>query len=298
MPSTSSVQASLKTHRVDVLELSSRRRLKRRKDLVCVSTSEQPDSSTEYHCCKGCGEPSPRVYESGWTCLSPNCSQFWSFAKCAPESLRYRHDFLQLRPEPRLFAVGGMPFPLSPARSSAWTQGRSRGPSSDDLRGLHCIQCGRISCRRSPHYLQCQTCYAQIVSPSTVVAAPQLDVTTPVLQDTIVDSSSGIKSVFKTLQDRYSRPMEVVSFLLDEQGDCAVHVVQGLEPEIDEIFTELQRGLSPRDLQQHSWEEVVPFMRHPLHRHTMKGDLLSQQFTFNYGVGYKVSRVSLRPEVS
>lgn len=268
------------------------RRLRKRKDLVCISVSDDSAGRCEgVHHCQTCGDPSPSVYQGDWLCLSPNCSNFWTLADgTAPSKPQLRDEFLLRRKEPDLFVLGGVPFPLAPRSVSG------QGPSCDDLRGLHCLHCGRLSCRRSPHYLQCPSCGAYAGSNSTAaVSAPQINSTTSTLQDAFVDLSSGIRLQFKTMYDGNGQAMEVASFFFNQANDCTVHVIHGSNVLSDDIFERMQIGPPSTVDEPHcndgkaTSEEIVPFKRHPLGRHGMKGELLSQQFAFNYGVGYKVS---------
>lgn len=88
--------------------------------------------------------------------------------------------------------------------------------------------------------------------------------------------------------------MIVFSFTFPDEWmpGCAVHVIQA---DVDAGAPEHQANRLFRLFQEAAWPDdnddtaknLVPFRRHPLSHHMGKGQVLTQQFTCNYGVAYK-----------
>lgn len=183
-----------------------------------------------------------------------------------------------------------MPFSLLPstASDSVLDQGEA-------LRGLHCT-CGRLTCRRYDHYRHCAHCgfIRPCQAASKVHLGPFIKSHTG-LESCKVHSSSGIWAFYIKLA---SDNLAVTSFFFPKSlGGGEVHLIEsinGRQEEADEIFEAMQRGPYWSDNANQFQlpvypREGIPFRRHPLSCHTVKGDLLSQQFTCNYGAEYKHS---------
>lgn len=59
------------------------------------------DMRPEMHQCRSCSQSSYRVYNEGWMCLTPTCSEFWKIGSSAPpDNLTFHPDFLNYRTLP------------------------------------------------------------------------------------------------------------------------------------------------------------------------------------------------------
>ncbi|UZJ55031.1 hypothetical protein CBS101457_004351 [Exobasidium rhododendri] len=245
--------------------------------------------------CPSCGQISPVVFTRGWMCVYPACTSFWNMRGSVPkeDDLTLSSYFLESRPEPLHFQHGGLPFSLEPHVSRADLLDTEQG---DALRGFHCM-CGRLSCRQYADHWRCAHC--GLIKPCTASVrkhVAMLTATTSRMEDSKINAASRIKSEYKRWpQD----DLEVGSYLFPEElGGGSVHVIQSMSANdlvADSIFLEMQKssgeGAGESDDTQSSSKgseaTAVPFRRHPLICGAVKGDLLSQQFTCNYGVEYK-----------
>ncbi|PWN50481.1 hypothetical protein IE53DRAFT_368870 [Violaceomyces palustris] len=261
--------------------------------------------------CRICSQHSPGVYKVGWMCLQPNCPAFWEVEGRAPDpdSLEFVPTFLSTRPTPRQFCLARLPFDLRPVWPARDT--------TDQARGLYCYTCGRLNCKELFHSPICCHCGTVLGNnPMAKVSPPLPDPVEMEINDPVLAKSSGItRRVWIT-----SEGIKVESFHFPRAfGDSRVHLVrrEGLEDGMaDDIFRGLQfnshdlgveeeeqglegegsRGLLPMTTSlgpppsypsRGEGDERIPFRRHPLKHHGMRGKLLSQQFTCNYGKAYK-----------
>ena len=101
--------------------------------------------------CAQCQNPSPRVFELSWACLTPECPMFWTHiggefeGQPMPDNLDYHSSFLDLPPSqplpPGFESVGhaeGVAVEMDPIGITT---------SYTFSRGYHCVNCGRLSCR-------------------------------------------------------------------------------------------------------------------------------------------------------
>lgn len=135
------------------------------------------------------------------------------------------------------------------------------------------MDCGRLNCRELYSNWSCLHCFNSLqpnLSPFLPPPRPQhtaLISDAEVLDDKIQVSSFVVDNLYVTTYTLHLG-----------SGSSRVHIVEALADDLE------ADGLL-RDLQ----SSQVPFRRHPLGRHHLKGRLLCQQFTCNYGTPYKVS---------
>jgi alkylated DNA repair dioxygenase AlkB len=107
----------------------------------------------------------------------------------------------------------------------------------------------------------------------------------PQLEDAVIHGRSGI-----TIQLRTVDGMRIATYTFPNSWG-RLHVIEtesGRDSAADEIFRYMQQPLGDGAISEAAtWQHVTRFRRHPLACHAMKGVLLSQQFTCNYGVAYK-----------
>lgn len=105
------------------------------------------------------------------------------------------------------------------------------------------------------------------------------------LEDAVVHGRSGV-----TTQMRMIAGLRIATYTFPNSWG-RLHVIEtesGRDSAADEIFEQMQQPLGDGDIADPAtWQQVTRFRRHPLASHAMKGVLLSQQFTCNYGVAYK-----------
>jgi hypothetical protein len=209
----------------------------------------------------------------------------------AEGELLFNPDFLKLRREPLHFLHGGLPFSLFPPCASSHIS----ADQGDPMRGLHCL-CGRLTCRRYDHHWHCAHCgfIKPCQAANTIHKAP-IVASYSGFESCKVHPLSGIKAIFSKVP---SDNIAITSFYFPQElGGGNIHLVEsidGIQDEADQMFQAMQKGPE--------WEmgaggqllptyssEAIPFRRHPLSCHSVKGDLLSQQFTCNYGAEYKHS---------
>lgn len=198
------------------------------------------------------------------------------------ENFCISRTFLQLRKEPLHFIHGGMPFSLLPPSPTDMQR-----HSCDPLRGLHCT-CGRLTCRKFDKFWHCAHCGSVKPIPSTNTLNGTSCIVFPSgIEDSKVNIASGIKINFRKLPEEN---ILITSFTFPEElGSGNVHLIESLngdQPEADEILWRMQQQ-EERLCEKTGTIQAIPFRRHELSCHTVKGDLLSQQFTCNYGEEYK-----------
>lgn len=58
------------------------------------------DTKPESIQCLSCHRKSPRIYNEGWMCLEPTCTDFWYINQSRPDALTFHPDFLNTRSRP------------------------------------------------------------------------------------------------------------------------------------------------------------------------------------------------------
>lgn len=97
--------------------------------------------------CSHCGMRSPLIFSVGWGCLTSTCLRFWTLPEMEfmsfPDELEFHENFLQLQtlsPLDEGFRNICPPPPVtSPSDKITTVQSFTRG--------MHCVKCGRLSCR-------------------------------------------------------------------------------------------------------------------------------------------------------
>lgn len=76
----------------------------------------------------------------------------------------------------------------------------------------------------------------------------------------------------------------------DHLGGGRIHLIRStslVDCEVEAIFKAFKKGSRTSEMASSSQQGLIPFRRHALNCHTIKGAFLSQQFTCNYGAEYK-----------
>ncbi|KAF9070074.1 hypothetical protein BDP27DRAFT_1402166 [Rhodocollybia butyracea] len=232
--------------------------------------------------CSHCGMRSPLVFSIGWGCLNAPCPLFWTIPDAGgvsfPDELTYLEDFIKLRPFTPLDVGFRNILPPQPVTNP-----------SDKIttvqaftRGMHCVKCGRLSCRFKWQQWECANC-GDVLAVSGIVrrAAELKSISTGVVfQCNLLGKDTGI----------IRRPTEsfgsggsaghIQTFLLPE-GRGRIHHIQhnssGPLERIDALFEEYQGQASDGTLQ---------FRRWPLRSHKLRGSLLTNYFSQNCGEPY------------
>lgn len=214
-------------------------------------------------------------------CCSPTCPEFWKIDdgfSPSQDILEFHQDFISVRAQSASSMKDRIPFSLSPPQPDL----TSSDTSIKALRGWHCLKCGRLNCREFYSDWVCFHCLNKLVPKFNPFKPPSRLNRNALLTDTIIHQdfqnevkvSSSIINGSKLCVTTYTLPVKF--------GKARVHIVEALEGE------DLEADRLLEDFQ----TSEVPFTRHPLGKHAIKGRLLSQQFTCNYGTPYKVSRIS------
>ncbi|KAJ3724864.1 hypothetical protein C8R42DRAFT_463116 [Lentinula raphanica] len=230
--------------------------------------------------CTHCGLPSPLVFSVGWVCLNSACSRFWHLPgngnDLIPDELDFHERFLQLQTLAALdegFRNIEPPQPeTSPLDQITTLQSFTRG--------MHCRECGRLSCRFKWEQWECKHC--QNVLRVHGMVRPVKDLRD--LQPTAkfewysVGKKSGItkKPVYVFGEGN------VVTFSLPD-GRGQIHHIQHNSrgsrdlARLDSLF---------EDYQKQAADGSLPFQRHPLRSHKVRGELLTNYFSQNCGEPY------------
>ncbi|CAG8205527.1 unnamed protein product [Penicillium olsonii] len=98
------------------------------------------ETKVEFIRCQGCSTESPRIYEQGWMCLQPECSDFWKIENAPPPTeLTFHPGFLNVRspPDPQIRSAHSLvPDLLSTLDGSA-----SVSTSRFAWKGIVCPKC-------------------------------------------------------------------------------------------------------------------------------------------------------------
>ncbi|KAK7536864.1 uncharacterized protein J3D65DRAFT_553080, partial [Phyllosticta citribraziliensis] len=235
----------------------------------------------EIKTCDDCSESSTRVYLQGWMCLQPQCANFWKIDGLEPEeaSLLYDPRFLKqytpwghssapqpLRPEP--MRLGSMPVL---GDDVSWAAGK----------GIACPDCGRCNSREVWKGWQCgnPACSFEYSLPHSLI--PPSGIRNPYdpaskgytsSKDQVLSSSVGLEVEFA---NNYRIHKYIIPGI---PGFIAHFIANGTVNEEldgpDDMWTELQ-------------STEIGLCRRPLQCSTLRGPMLTQHFSVNYGMPYK-----------
>ncbi|KAI0036934.1 hypothetical protein K488DRAFT_40180 [Vararia minispora EC-137] len=108
--------------------------------------------------CDTCTITSVQVYEQGWMCLNPACIVFFTLRGTnVVEELTAALSFLSLR-QNRPYKMSTGKESTLPAPPPAGEVDRGLVTTRRFTRGMHCVECGRLSCRFRWKCWQCQGC--------------------------------------------------------------------------------------------------------------------------------------------
>ncbi|KAJ7152873.1 hypothetical protein C8R46DRAFT_1228435 [Mycena filopes] len=226
-----------------------------------IQDSQESPDPPEYtpqsvYQCSNCGNSSPRVFKHGWTCLRPDCPQFWTGPNWQlSAALEYNPEFLELR-EPlalRLapeFDTRLVPPPPVFDSTEEFTTGFKY------TRGWYCQKCGRMSSRES---LKCED------------SLPRAFMGTDFK---ITDNSGIVPLAAQTYYDTAGGWGIRQSFVLPEKRGT-IHHMRGSDSLNGEA------GWILEEYQKQATSGALLFRRHPLKKHLGRGQLLSSYFSQN-----------------
>ncbi|TFK54484.1 hypothetical protein OE88DRAFT_1625305 [Heliocybe sulcata] len=226
--------------------------------------------------CQCCRRPSPLIYIQGWTCLSPDCPQFWCLAdgKTPPEDLDYEKAFLVLLDLPIANCMDIRPLlPRNPGVEGVTT-------GQEFTRGFHCPKCGRLSCRAKWEYWECFSCgnryrvEGRIRLPNELWKRMKLGFDQHKVRPGAGGSCDAVVvTVVCTELFRNNQTVFRPTFILPGGRGRIHHVLGGplRNKRADDIF---------RLYQEQAAEGQVSFRRWPI-RMVSRGDLLAQYFSHN-----------------
>ncbi|BEJ13652.1 hypothetical protein CspHIS471_0308260 [Cutaneotrichosporon sp. HIS471] len=234
--------------------------------------------------CPTCFNDSPRLYVEGWTCLVPECTQFWmlktavGIVPIAPSMrLSYDESFLQVMPTP--FDASSLPYSIVPPPPSSTPGGAEvieEAGSRSLWRGFVCI-CGRSNCRYRWECLSCGACGRQVAAQTDSDVVPAWAIKHG-RADPLGEADEGSPDLPMSVSRMSGPSATVVAYELPQAGTL-YHVMFDTTGRADAIWEAYQRAaiqtLSPL------------FQRRALKTNTVKGQLLSQQFAINSGASYK-----------
>jgi len=149
--------------------------------------------------CKACRKESPHIYQQGWMCLHPACSDFWKVSIISlsfnnnrshnltcllqidgtqnPTELTYTSEFLSAN-TPWGPALEVPPSPLRPQTNVEWDDiFDAQDVTRKAWKGFCCSNCGRLSCREHWDHWECanESCRLKLYPKKrTVFTASQL----------------------------------------------------------------------------------------------------------------------------
>ncbi|KAJ3778699.1 hypothetical protein FB446DRAFT_631376, partial [Lentinula raphanica] len=226
-----------------------------------------------YSRCTHCGLPSPLVFSVGWVCLNSACSRFWHLPgngnDLIPDELDFHERFLQLQTLAALdegFRNIEPPQPeTSPLDQITTLQSFTRG--------MHCRECGRLSCRFKWEQWECKHC--QNVLRVHGMVRPVKD-----LRDLQPTAKFEWYSVGKKSGQRHCvvcpLPHIITKYTLSFRRGQIHHIQHNSRgsrdlARLDSLF---------EDYQKQAADGSLPFQRHPL-RSVIRGELLTNYFSQN-----------------
>ncbi|KAL9119086.1 MAG: hypothetical protein Q9187_004357, partial [Circinaria calcarea] len=231
--------------------------------------------------CPACLREFPQVFAAGWMCLNGSCQAFWTNNGVAPSAdLSYNKDFLRERQSepPELRA----PYCLAPEvfevdQGNESTYAYSRGA----FKGIVCPNCHRCISRKYWDGWRCETQDCGFVH----------SVHQPVIsaQASCYDGTKQYDG-HAPCYDEWNGPVAQKSMKV--YGDWVITTYQLMDGNViahlqankhlnrgkggaDQAFMDLQR------------DNCMGLQRHKRPQSTLKGDMLSGQFTKNFGLPYK-----------
>ncbi|KAK7511804.1 uncharacterized protein IWZ02DRAFT_385467, partial [Phyllosticta citriasiana] len=235
----------------------------------------------EVKTCDVCLESSTRIYLQGWMCLQPQCIKFWEIGGSEPDeaSLLYDPRFLKqytswphssapqpLRPEP--MRLGSLPIL---GDDVSWAAGK----------GIACPDCGRCNSREAWKGWKCGN-----PACSFEYSLPHLSIPPSAIRNPYDPASRGytsskdqVLSSGISLKVEFTNNYRIHKYLIPGiPGFVAHFIANGTVNEErdgpDDMWTELQ-------------STEIGLCRRPLQCSTLRGPMLTQHFSVNYGMPYK-----------
>ncbi|KAJ4476914.1 hypothetical protein C8J55DRAFT_430861, partial [Lentinula edodes] len=226
--------------------------------------------------CMYCDMRSPLVFSVGWGCLNATCTYFWRLPEAGndpiPDDLTFDEGFLQLQ---TLIPLDSGFRNINPSQPVTNPQDKITTLQAF-TRGMHCIKCGRLSCRSKWEHWECANCQNVLAvngAPRPVKVLKNLNPGVN-FQWYFVGKDTGIiKSPVKPFGDHQTAG-NVLTFSFPE-GRGQIHHIQhnsvGPLVRLDALFEEYQTQAADGSL---------PFRRWPL-RSVIRGSLLTNYFSQN-----------------
>ncbi|KAK7515443.1 hypothetical protein IWZ03DRAFT_441940 [Phyllosticta citriasiana] len=235
----------------------------------------------EVKTCDVCLESSTRIYLQGWMCLQPQCIKFWEIGGSEPDeaSLLYDPRFLKqytswphssapqpLRPEP--MQLGSLPIL---GDDVSWAAGK----------GIACPDCGRCNSREAWKGWKCGN-----PACSFEYSLPHLSIPPSAIRNPYDPASRGytsskdqVLSSGISLKVEFTNNYRIHKYIIPGiPGFVAHFIANGTVNEErdgpDDMWTELQ-------------STEIGLCRRPLQCSTLRGPMLTQHFSVNYGMPYK-----------
>ncbi|GLB37675.1 putative 2OG-Fe(II) oxygenase superfamily protein [Lyophyllum shimeji] len=241
-----------------------------------------PKPDPIYLTCIACSQKTPKVYELGWACLNPNCNLFWITPEHGylPLHLNYNRAFL------RLSSPYMLPANLRDIRPGTPKSSRDGITTTYPFtRGLHCKNCGRLSCRVNWAYWKCPTpdCPTRVEAVGRLRHAKEFwNEKLPVsFSNHCIHAFSEITKETPKLFRHAHGLGQIQTFILPS-GKGRIHHIRTITPEgkraADMIF---------REYQEHASLGRLLFRRWPMRAHKCRGPLLTNYFSQNSGEPYQ-----------
>ncbi|KAJ3811471.1 hypothetical protein F5876DRAFT_39534, partial [Lentinula aff. lateritia] len=226
--------------------------------------------------CIYCGMCSPVVFSVGWGCLNATCTYFWRLPEAGndpiPDDLTFDEGFLQLQ---TLLPLDSGFRNINPSQPVTDPQDKITTLQAF-TRGMHCLKCGRLSCRSKWEHWECANCQNVLTvhgAPRPVKVLKSLNPGVNFQWYFLGKDAGIIKSSVRPFGDHQTAG-NVLTFSFPE-GRGQIHHIQhnsmGPLVRLDTIFEEYQTQAADGSL---------PFRRWPL-RSVIRGSLLTNYFSQN-----------------
>ncbi|KAH9083644.1 hypothetical protein EDB83DRAFT_2511963 [Lactarius deliciosus] len=251
--------------------------------LVGQANSQPLQPENTAHHCLNCRMSSPLVYQDTPMCLQPSCPQFSVPDPAAvvegestPSSLSYSAELLRLRPANHLPVSAASFFPPSPSRIVS--------TSRPFAKGLHCLDCGRLSTRFKWEDFECSHCHRIYMAPKFRFSHKDFwlqEQTLKFFQHRIAEDSGIVIGEMEFQARRSGSGLPYVQTFVLPYDRGRVHLIPG-HPSINEKANDLFCLY-----QEQAAKGTIQFRRWPLRSHKCRGQLLSNYFSQNTGAPYQ-----------
>ncbi|KAK8230812.1 hypothetical protein HDK90DRAFT_332907 [Phyllosticta capitalensis] len=236
----------------------------------------------EVNTCRRCQQSHTRIYIQGWMCLQPQCVNFWKLedgSEPVEEELLYDPRFLkQYTPWPH----SSPPQPLKPLPMQLGSSPiLGDNVSWEAGKGMACPRCGRCNSREAWKGWKCghPACGYEHSLPHTLVPP------------------SALRNPYDPMSTGYTSSKDQVLSPLIGQRIEFVHnyrihyyTIPGIKGFIAHLIangTVLEEQDGPDDMWTELQKTEIGLRRRPLQNSILRGPMLTQHFSVNYGMPYK-----------